>query len=353
MDQFVLCAILIRLFYFLLAVLTVLTYIPPWIHPDLCWPIASLGLLAPTLWLAMFFFLLYWLLRKDRRKAGASAIILILGWSMINNAFALPDGGPDPTAEDISIVSLNGHSFSLKGIKDKRAGLRAVYRFLDSLDADILLIQEFYRENKSDAMVREIIANTQFKHGFRGPRGPLVIFSRYPIKNGQDTYFANGVNGFLQADIHTPKGVLHVCNVHLQSNAISLMAHSVAESPDILEESTRQRIKMMLERYGRSNKKRVTQSQQIIDQLNTVQHPIIIGGDFNEVPTSYLYRLLGGQYQDAHLAQSWGLGTTYEGLIPGLRIDYLLVDYALPILDYEQYPCWFSDHEAIKAVLKQ
>lgn len=297
--------------------------------------------------------MVYWLLKKERRRALSSALILLLGWSMINNAFALPDGGPPLQEEDISVASLNGHSFSLKGIEDKRAGLQAIYRFLDSLDTDILFVQEFYRNNKANAMVREILANTNFKYSFRGPRGPLVIFSRYPIKNGQDTYFENGVNGFLQADIHTPKGVLHVCNVHLQSNAISLMAHSVAKSPDILEENTRKRIKTMLERYGRANKKRAMQSQQVLDQLSTVKHPIIIGGDFNEVPTSYLYRLFEEQYQDAHLIQSWGIGTTYKGLIPGLRIDYLLVDYALQVLDYEAYSCWFSDHLAIKTVLRQ
>jgi endonuclease/exonuclease/phosphatase family metal-dependent hydrolase len=272
---------------------------------------------------------------------------------MINNAFALPDGGPVPAAEDLIITSLNAHSFPLTGMSDKRAAQEAIFSYLDSLDTDILCMQEYYKETKANAMATRISAKTGLQYSFRGPYGPLIIFSRYPLKNAEATYFENGVNGFLQVDVQTPKGIVHICNVHLQTNAISEMARSVAKSPDIRDEDTRETIKTMFTRYGRSNRTRTEQSRQILENLSSVKHPIIVSGDFNEVPTSYLYRLFRGKFQDAHLAQSWGLGTTYGGLIPGLRIDYILPDHSLEVLEFERRPCWFSDHDAVRAVIRQ
>ena len=77
--------------------------------------------------------------------------------------------------------------------------------------------------------------------------------------------------------------------------------------------------------------------------------PVLLTGDFNDVPTSYLYQRFRTKFQDAHLTQSWGLGTTYEGLLPGLRIDYILPDDGFTIHDFDRIPCSFSDHKAIRA----
>lgn len=343
---------MIRLIHLALITLALVAYLPPWVNPSFIWPISTLGLLAPTLWLATLLFAAYWLLKKDRR-AWLSGITLLLGWSMINSAFALPDGGPAPTGEDLQIVSLNGHGFRIYGFSDEQAIQTAIVAYLDSLEADVLCIQEFYTDPKGKALAARIQANTPLKYSFRDPAGRLAVFSRFPLKNGEVTYFENRVNGYLQVDVDSPKGVFHLCNVHLQTNAISQMAHSVAKDPDIREKNIRKTIRTMFARYGRSNKTRTEQSRQILKELSIIKQPTIVCGDFNEVPTSYLYRLFRENFQDAHLRQSWGLGTTYSGLLPGLRIDYVLPDYSLQVLDFERLPCWFSDHKGVKAVIRQ
>ena len=138
-----------------------------------------------------------------------------------------------------------------------------------------------------------------------------------------------------------------------QTNGISLLANEVTTNGDFRERSTWQKVKTMFGRYGRSNKVRTEQATDILAAMQQSPHPVILGGDFNDVPTSYLYQQFRQQVQDAHLEGTWGLGTTYESLLPGLRIDYVMPDYSFHVHDFERIPCPFSDHHAVRAVISR
>jgi len=73
-------------------------------------------------------------------------------------------------------------------------------------------------------------------------------------------------------------------------------------------------------------------------------YPIILCGDFNETPQSYIYKLLSENFDDAFREGGWGIGSTYAGKIPGLKIDHILYPKEMKVLDARVSKVEFSDH---------
>jgi endonuclease/exonuclease/phosphatase (EEP) superfamily protein YafD len=328
---------LIRFAHIILVLLTVAAYLPLYINPDTFWPIATLGLLAPTLWFLLLAFGIYWLLKRDK-AVFLSIVALLLGWEMIGNAFAFSSGPAVDDRETVSILSLNGKGFREEG----------VIAFFQQQSADILLLQEFPKYDPQGGLAKNIKQATGLSFDYRAQDGQLTIFSRFPLKNQRTEYFSNRANGYLVAEVETPQGTWKLINVHLQTNGISHLANEVAQERNLQEKQTWQKIKTMFGRYARSNQIRTKQAEEILKVVQNSDLPIIVAGDLNDVPTSYLYQKMSSQLQDAHLARNWGLGTTFAGFLPGLRIDYTLPDPSFQIHDFKRIACSFSDHRAIR-----
>lgn len=329
-----------RLIHLLLILLTLAAYSCPLIDPHTFWPIATLGLFAPMLWLLVLMFGFYWLWKKDG-AVWLSGITLLLGINIITTAFAVPDGKVDDVARSISVVSLNGHAFM-----DDNTEMAT---YMSSLKGDILCLQEFHKKKNKAGLIKQIKKATGFEYFFHDKNGGIAVFSRYPLKNGTTHFFKNRVNGYLFVDVESPQGIFRLFNLHLQTNAISRMANKVTRDVNLQDKKTWLTIKGMFGRYGRSSRIRSEQSRQIMAEVRGAPYPVLLCGDFNDVPASYLYSLYREELQDAHLAQSWGLGATYVGVLPGLRIDYLMPDHAFAIIDYQTVDCFFSDHRAIRS----
>ena len=335
---------MLRLLHLLLVVITLAAYLPPLVHPSTFWPISTLGLLTPILWFCLLLFALFLLYRRDKTVL-LSIVTLLLGWDMISSAFAVSGQAPPVPAHGFSIATLNGHGF-WRGPQEEQAA------FVKALDADIILFQEFIvRQQKAKELLDLIQNQSGYAHRYYEAGGPLVILSRYPLKDPEVSYFSNRANGLVYVDVETPGGTMRLFNVHLQTNAISHLANEVTSNGNLRESGTWQKVKTMFGRYGRSNKIRTEQAAEILTTIAQSPYPVVLGGDLNDVPTSYLYQQFRTVLQDAHLAASWGLGTTYQGLLPGLRIDYILPAYGFTIHDFSRVDCAFSDHRAVRAVV--
>ncbi|MEL6659070.1 MAG: endonuclease/exonuclease/phosphatase family protein [Bacteroidota bacterium] len=344
---------MLRLLHIFLVLLTLAAYLPPLINPASFWPIATLGLVAPILWFGLLLFALYWLWKRDKTVL-LSLVTLLLGWDMISNAFAFNTSSEKATSEVITVVSLNGRNFQRERGEEKPDFYQRGAKYVASLDADLLLIQEFdLKRNRADPLLAAIQEEAGYSHKVYQPGGPLLVLSRYPLSNSTINYFSNRANGFIVVDVESPQGTFRVFNVHLQTNAVSRLADEVTTTGGIREPGTWQKVKTMFGRYGRSNKVRTEQASDILAEMERSPHPVIVGGDFNDVPTSYLYQQFRLHVQDAHLEGSWGLGTTYKSFFPGLRIDYILPDRSFEVHAFERLPCSFSDHHAIRAIISR
>ncbi|MEM1217242.1 MAG: endonuclease/exonuclease/phosphatase family protein [Bacteroidota bacterium] len=342
---------MLRLLYTTLLLLTLLSYSAQWLVPNEGFSLALLGLLSPAFWglTLLATGLAGW---RSSRWGWAGVLVLLLGSTMLRSTFAWSltetvDGA------SIRLASFNANSLIITtGRANQNRQDTTIARFIQSLDADILCIQE-YRYKHAERLTTAIQGLTGFKYLHRDGRSRLILFSRYPLANGRTTHLPNNeTNGYQQIQVATPLGPIHLCNIHLQTNAITQLAASIREQPLASEAQTKQRFTTLAKRYTNTNRSRTQQVRGILADISTVKLPTILCGDFNDVPQTYLYRLVRRQFQDAHLAAGWGLGATYEKLLPWLRIDYILPDPSFKIVDFERFPCPFSDHHAIVATMQ-
>jgi endonuclease/exonuclease/phosphatase family metal-dependent hydrolase len=85
------------------------------------------------------------------------------------------------------------------------------------------------------------------------------------------------------------------------------------------------------------------------DVLAVSPHPILFCGDLNDIPNSYTYRTIKGNMQDAFLKKGFGIGRTYSGLSPTLRIDYIFADKNFRIKQFNRIVKNLSDHYMLVA----
>jgi endonuclease/exonuclease/phosphatase family metal-dependent hydrolase len=75
----------------------------------------------------------------------------------------------------------------------------------------------------------------------------------------------------------------------------------------------------------RSYRIRSWQVERIRELIEAELHPVVLSGDFNGTPDSWVYRRLSRGLQDAYRAAGTGWGATYYSSAPMFRIDFVLL----------------------------
>lgn len=335
-----------------LVAFTLLAYASPFFSPIAFWPLAVPGLFYPWLVLFNLLFVVYWLL-KSKPHFLLSLGCILLGISYLQGLYGFSfSGKAADTERDFAVMSFNCHGFWPMGKNAERAAPDALAELLDTHQPDVLCLQEFPHPDLATPYINYLTKQGGLPYYYRDNKGALAIFSRFPIEKKSAHYFTNNANGYMFADLSIGRQTVRVYNLHLQTNAVSKMADRIAAEKQFQETETWLRIKGMLGRYGRSARRRAEQANEIAAHVNQCPHPALVCGDLNDVPTSYTYRTLSDSRQDAFRAKGRGMGTTFSGSVPMLRIDYILADQALRVRSYARARTGFSDHYPIVSRLE-
>lgn len=332
-----------------LILLTFLAYLAPHVSPVSFWPLAFFGLTYPWLLLLNFLFIIYWAVRRDR-YVWFSVACIALGWGHVQSIIGLHlDSNPSDDA--IGVYSFNVHGFKYASDMRSRASVEDFAVIFENENVDIICIQEFSSLDKfSEPHVQFLKNKKGLKYTVRKEDRELAIFSAYPILNSETVKF-NGSNGYQYADLNISGQTVRIFNIHLQSNAVSSLAERLATEGDIDDRETWLEVRGMAGRFKRAAQKRATQAEEIAAQIAQSPYPVIVCGDFNDVPQSYTYQTISNNLQDAFRYRGTGPGFSYLGRIPALRIDYILTAPAFDIKAFDLHRTDFSDHRAISAQL--
>ena len=93
--------------------------------------------------------------------------------------------------------------------------------------------------------------------------------------------------------------------------------------------------------------KRTQQLKELIPLLEKSPYKRILCSDLNDTPVSYAYNQLSNQFIDSFTKSGFGIGGTYIGKIPFLRIDYIWHDKSLDSYNFQTHQIQLSDHKAI------
>jgi endonuclease/exonuclease/phosphatase family metal-dependent hydrolase len=98
--------------------------------------------------------------------------------------------------------------------------------------------------------------------------------------------------------------------------------------------------------------KRASQANFIKDELNHSPYPVIVCGDFNDVPVSYAYETIGKGLRNAFVERGSGISRTFSSISPTLRIDNIFTDKQFKIMQFIRIKNLLSDHFPIIADVK-
>lgn len=330
--------------------ITFLCYLAPYVSPINFWPLAFLSLLFPWLLLVHLLFIIFWLSVRQRYFLFSLGCLL-LGLGHVKSLIGLHFGSVQATSQTISVVTFNGHS--MKSYFHNRSAVDAeeLGGIFNGKKADILCFQEFigypgFRQSYIDFLKKD----QKLTYSYWQSDNELAIFSAFPIIKTEQKRF-NHTNGYQYADIKVNGTIVRVFNVHLQTNAISAIAERMATDAQLEEKETIRNVRSMGGRFKRAVQKRARQAEEVATAIAESPYPVIVCGDFNDVPLSYAYHTISNGLQDTFKKKGGGIGFTYVGKIPGLRIDYILASPQFKVLDYEKRRTSFSDHRPVASIL--
>ena len=225
--------------------------------------------------------------------------------------------------------------------------LRNLSSFIEKEDCDVLCLQEFCGSvSDLNYQAQRVIALTKYPYKVWGTHSLNTIFSKYPILRGDTLSFEpqNLTNGCLYVDLQVDDKIVRLYNVHLQSNKVTGLTTELAEQTDYENEETWMKIYTLLKRIRLASQHRARQSEKIAAHVATSPYPVILCGDFNDIPVSYTYRTISQNLNDTYRESGLGFAKTYAGNIPALKIDFILTGKKIKSANTEILKVPFSDH---------
>jgi endonuclease/exonuclease/phosphatase family metal-dependent hydrolase len=205
------------------------------------------------------------------------------------------------------IVTYNIHKG--RGI-DGRTSIKRIENVLADLDADIIALQEVFSfceaaEGQVEALASALGLKSAFgctRHHRGRPYGNAIL-TRWPILESHDmdiSWQHRERRGCIRADLKTPRGTLHVFNIHMGTSYFE----------------RRHQVRSLLA------------SDQLHEDLSG---PRVLIGDFNEWIKGLTTRMLSDKFESLNLELHIRKRRSYPGFLPLMHLDHVYFERPLHI----------------------
>jgi endonuclease/exonuclease/phosphatase family metal-dependent hydrolase len=357
-------------FFIIINIITVIFFLlacaAPYLNPESWWFISLFGLGFAFLFILLILFTLFWIIFKPRYVV-ISLIPLLIGWKSISVFFAISSPAKfnyNKPKDVLRVCSWNVARF-VEWRKNNNKGSQTRLRMMDLIgqqNADVLCLQEFFHSTDSIYYnnLNYVMKKLGYKYFFYSWDDDgwnqwvgQAIFSRYPIiDSGLVRYPRPGMpEALIQADIIFNKDTVRLYTTHLQSVQFKKKDYQSIEEIKMTD-SLLENSKNIFSKLKRAIVFRSRQAGIVREITSNTPYPYIVTGDFNDVPNSYTYFTIRQNLQDAFLKKGFGIGRTYSGLSPTLRIDYILASKTFAVQQFNRVIKNYSDHYMMVADLK-
>ncbi len=350
----------------LAAIVFLLAVIAPYLNPAQWWPLAFAGLGFAIVLTLLVLFVIFWIVVKPRYVL-ISIVALLIGWKGVAVFFSFHTSGQFAVAKPkttLRVLSWNVARFiELRRNKNEGSQTRLkMFEQIKAQNADVLCMQEFFHAtdkryyNNIDTF--KAMGYPYFYYSWDGDGHKQwygqVIFSRYPIiDSGIVHYPRPGLpESLINADILFGEDTIRIFTTHLQSVQFKKEDYKSLQEIKNRDDSLLQNSKSIFSKLKRGFIYRAQQADIVKQISGNSPHPYIITGDFNDVPNTYTYFTIRGKLQDAFLEKGFGVGRTYSGISPTLRIDYILATGHFKVQQFLRIPKKLSDHYMLVADLQ-
>ena len=308
-------------------------------------PMLLLNLALVVVWLMM-----------GRWEFLISAGTILLRISCIGLFFQIGGNAEVPSRSEhpdmVTLMSFNVHGFggtSFAGENQTQNG-DAFLELLREYDPDILCLQEYLgvpQRNMTDSLKSRGYIHFQGARGSSGNPVGAVVFSKLPIRSVKSIDSQK-----VLVEVENGEQFFLLCCVHMDSYRFDL------DDRNDIHEMTRGRIDENASRRTLvKGKETVLQHErEWKEQLHPIvtesNLPILLAGDMNDIPGSWLYSQIANCLDDTYRDEGSGFCATYNGSFPRFRIDMVFRSKEFTTLSYKRIESDISDHFPVFVALE-
>lgn len=344
-----------RILSYVLYVLTLTAAYGGHINPHI-WATPSIFTLAlPYLAMLTMLAVVGWALSRKLISCGLGVAVLVICWAPIMQAVPFgsekkPSAAPDDRFTLLTYNILGGFDKN-----DRNSTEGATVRYIIESDADIVVAQEmgFLNSEGLPTTPRSLIDSLQQKYPYRLGDGRRIfaILSKFPVRYTAEQIDTGYSDCIYTLDVRGHR--LTVVNTHLSSYRFSdsergmlSSIHSVGSAKASISEFKGSVMSKMKQAF----RERATESETLRRRLDQLTGPVIVCGDFNDVPASWAYRTIrGDDFRDAFAETNFGHKATYNANRMPFHIDHILYRGDLKALSVKRVKAGASDHYPLLA----
>lgn len=302
--------------------------------------------------------LLYWLLRRSW-KIIIPIVPLVIGWPHVQSSIQVNGSHEE---DGLKVVNYNVRVFNVYKHLHK-INPQATAEMIDWLvknSADVLCLQEYYNDVSSPIFNAEKkIRDGGFSYSHTavnaknriGAEFGIAIFSKHPIINRGSVPFGTGQeNKAIFADIvYDRKDTVRVYSVHLYSMKLQV--------DDLIKEERRHKklnkAKTTFYQIKEGFIEHAKEADILTGHILSSPYPVILTGDFNEMPYSYSYLTFKSILQNSFEEAGNGFGFTYRETPSFIRIDNQFSSLSFDVLSHKVHKALkYSDHYPVSVVYR-
>lgn len=200
---------------------------------------------------------------------------------------------------------------------------------------DILCVQE-----TSSASYVPIAQQLNYPHYF-GRKGTMIFLREPFLEKGFIDFGEETDNSCTWATVLLNRNLYRIYNAHLESYNFARLLRETKQQSGLFKQW-----KSFTQEVNRIEQLRLQQSQKIAQHLSDSPYPVILCGDFNDLPISPVYQFFSQNLNDAFRKNGTGFGQTFRNIL-GLRIDYFFTSPTINTVNYQRIKADFSDHYPI------
>lgn len=321
------------------AVALVLSFVLPHLPPQNFGYVSLMSLFVPLLIIGNVFFVIYWILNGFKKQLFQSLIVLLAVYFFMPPLYKFNNSDNNTIdKESLSVLTYNVRKFNIYNWLDIKDIDIKIDSFISNENPDIIALQEFKKTNGFNI-------NYPYKYNSLGKKNNysgLVIFSKHPIINKGVVNRRGFGHNPIYIDIIKDNDTVRIYNFHLASLGLN------ADEDNFGYDDSEKLIK----RVSSSFKVQQQQIEVLAKHIKSCKYKVVLAGDMNNTSYSWAYRHLRNDLKDSFLEAGKRSGKTYELKNLPLRIDYILTDKSIKVLNHKTYKVEFSDHFPIMASLE-
>jgi endonuclease/exonuclease/phosphatase family metal-dependent hydrolase len=341
------------------ALTLLISYLAVYISPgDFALP-AFFGLAYPYLLLINVIIVITWIAFL-RFEALISVIVIAIGFNHFSNYIKLrkPSGDKSNT---FKVISYNVRLFNYYETRNGVYSVKKVVDFIKSQNPDIICLQEIFILGNPSIEENDIIRGLGGKYNShmklmkisKNRYYGIITLSKFPMIARGEIPHSSSSSLSIFSDLVIQKDTFRIFNNHLQSFMLKRMDKSFLEEMAASEDKeTVDEVRNLSKSLKNGFARRSLQAEEVKSYINKSPHHVIVAGDFNDTPVSYVYGTIRKGLNDSFVTSGYGAGFTYKGNYPPNRIDYILYDNSLLNTYFEIKRVIFSDHYPIIAYFR-